>query len=113
MPDLVVRRLYSKEEVHRVTVSNPFSTIRGQERYEIVMMGMSRNLGDGFYIDDSEIDKARGSRAQATCKISFAIYVISCRDITATRQLRMGGTALSLITASMSGGKTRAAQGSA
>jgi len=58
MPDLIVRKT-NGDEVSRVAVSNPFSTIRGQEKYEVVMMGMLRNMGDGYYIDDSEIDASR------------------------------------------------------
>lgn len=61
MPDLIVRRLKTGEEVSRVPVSHPFASIRGQEKYEIVMMGMLRNMSDEFYIDDTEIDKARNN----------------------------------------------------
>jgi hypothetical protein len=60
MPDLIVRDLKTRKEVSRVTVTHPFSTIRGQEKYEVVMMGMLRNMNtEDYYIDDSEIDKAR------------------------------------------------------
>jgi len=61
MPDLIVRRLATDEEVDRIPISNPFSTIRGQEKYEVVMMGMLRKMSEDFYIDDSEIDNERRS----------------------------------------------------
>lgn len=61
MPDLIVRRLKTGEEISRVSVSHPFASIRGQEKYEVVMMGMLRNMSDEFYIDDTEIDKARNN----------------------------------------------------
>ena len=57
--DLIVRRFGSDREVSRVTVNNPFGSIHGQEKYEVVMMGMLINMSDKFYIDDTEIDKAR------------------------------------------------------
>ncbi len=60
MADLIVRRFKTNEEVSRVKVSHPFSSIRGQEKYEIIMMGMLRNMNtDEFFIDDTEIDKER------------------------------------------------------
>ncbi len=59
MPDLIVRKLKTGEEISRVPVSNPFGTVRGQEKYEVVMMGMLRNMSDEFYIDDTEMDTYR------------------------------------------------------
>ena len=52
MADLVVRRLGTREEVSRVTV-----TSRTQRHVERVMMGMLGNMDtDKFYVDDSEFD---------------------------------------------------------
>lgn len=56
MSDLIVRNRKTKEEVHRVSVDAPFSPSRGMYRYERVMMGMLINMGDDYYIDDSEFD---------------------------------------------------------
>jgi hypothetical protein len=56
MADLIIRELNSDNEVGRVPVENPFSTIRGQDKYEIVMTGILRNMSDDYYIDDSEFD---------------------------------------------------------
>ncbi len=64
MPDLIVRKLKTGEEISRVSVLNPFGTIRGQEKYEVVMMGMLRNMSDEFYIDDTEIDTYRGEQVK-------------------------------------------------
>jgi hypothetical protein len=53
--DLVVRRLGgSNEEVKRVTL-----TSISESHVERVMLGMLRNMGGQFYIDDSEVDAAR------------------------------------------------------
>jgi hypothetical protein len=60
MADLIVRSFKTREEVSRITVTNPFITIRGQEKYQVVMLGMLRNMNtEDFFIDDSEIDEAR------------------------------------------------------
>ena len=49
MPDLIVKRLATGEEVDRIPISNPFSTIRGQEKYIVVMGGMLRKMSEDFY----------------------------------------------------------------
>ena len=48
---LRVKRFDTDEEVHKVKVSNP-----NQRKVEKIMMGMLRNMGDDFYIHDSEFD---------------------------------------------------------
>lgn len=60
MADLIVRRIETREEVHRVSVSDL------SERYvKRVVMGMLRNMSDDYFIDDSEIDGAREAADRA------------------------------------------------
>jgi hypothetical protein len=49
--DLIVRRVSNREEVHRVTVSNPT-----ERKVENVMRGMLINMGEDFFIDDTAMD---------------------------------------------------------
>jgi len=54
-PSLVVRKLGSDEEVHRVKINN-----LSERHVEKVMMGMLRQMNtEEYYIDDSEVDRAR------------------------------------------------------
>jgi hypothetical protein len=54
MADLIVRELKTRKEVHRVPLTN-----LSENAVQRVMMGMLRNMSDAYFIDDSEIDKAR------------------------------------------------------
>ena len=55
MPKLYVKELSTGNVVREIEVTNPYSTIRGELRYEVVMMGLIRNMDtDNFYVDDSE-----------------------------------------------------------
>lgn len=50
-------RIKSKEdgkEVHKVYISNP-----SQRKVEKVMMGVLINMGEDFYIDDSDFDDVK------------------------------------------------------
>lgn len=51
---LIVRDLNTREEIDRIGLTN-----LGENHVERVMRGMLINMGDGFYIDDSEVDAAR------------------------------------------------------
>ena len=52
---LVVRKLGSDEEITRVSVTN-----YNERHIEKVMMGMLRNMDtETYYVDDSEVDRAR------------------------------------------------------
>lgn len=52
--NVYVRKLGTREIVHTVEVKLPCSE-RHQER---LLMGMLRNMGDGYFVDDEELDKA-------------------------------------------------------
>lgn len=55
VPSLLVKRFDTREIVSIIPVSNPYSTQRGTDRYEVVMRGMLRQMDtDRFFIDDSE-----------------------------------------------------------
>jgi len=59
VPSLLVKSM-DGETVQIVPVTAPFSTIKGVERYEHIMMGMMQNMDrDNFYVDDSEFNDVR------------------------------------------------------
>lgn len=51
---LIVRRFDTREEVSRIGLTNLSRSL-----VERVMMGMLKNMGEDYFIDDSEVDKAR------------------------------------------------------
>jgi hypothetical protein len=54
--NLYVKRFDTNETVSTIAVNNPFGTIRGEYKYEVVMAGLLRQMDtDRFYVDDSEI----------------------------------------------------------
>lgn len=54
LAELVVRRIDDRSEVARVQLTN-----LSDGHVERTMMGMLRNMGEDYFIDDSEVDEAR------------------------------------------------------
>ena len=53
---LRIRRVFDDSLVHSVGVNN-----LSENHIDRVISGMLINMADGFYVDDSEVESARGS----------------------------------------------------